>query len=150
MPRARMLPRMQRAGETRAARALACALGALVAAWLGGCSLAVQFDRDRIVDGGPDGGPPPDGGDVDGGPSDGPVADAPATDAPVPAEDGQLSEREREVAALVLEGLTYKQIGERLFISAKTVEHHVARMRQPLGSGSRGDLFAQLRSILGS
>ena len=63
--------------------------------------------------------------------------------------DGPLSGREREVAALVLEGLTYKQIGERLFISAKTVEHHVARMRQRLGSGSRGELFAHLRQIVG-
>jgi DNA-binding CsgD family transcriptional regulator len=64
------------------------------------------------------------------------------------AESGLLSEREREVAVLVLEGLTYKQIGERLFISAKTVEHHVARMRQRLGSGSRGELFAHLRQIV--
>jgi DNA-binding CsgD family transcriptional regulator len=64
-------------------------------------------------------------------------------------DDGQLSDREREVAALVLEGLTYKQIGEQLFISAKTVEHHVARMRQRLGSGSRGELFAHLRQIVG-
>lgn len=63
--------------------------------------------------------------------------------------DGALSDREREVAALVLEGLTYRQIGERLFISAKTVEHHVARMRQRLGSGSRGELFAHLRQIVG-
>jgi DNA-binding CsgD family transcriptional regulator len=63
--------------------------------------------------------------------------------------DGPLSDREREVAGLVLEGLTYKQIGERLFISAKTVEHHVARMRQRLGSGSRGELFAHLRQIVG-
>jgi DNA-binding CsgD family transcriptional regulator len=66
------------------------------------------------------------------------------------AGEGPLSEREREVAALVLEGLTYKQIGERLFISAKTVEHHVARMRQRLGSGSRGELFAHLRQIVGA
>jgi DNA-binding CsgD family transcriptional regulator len=64
------------------------------------------------------------------------------------SEQSALSEREREVAALVLEGLTYKQIGERLFISAKTVEHHVARMRQRLGSGSRGELFAHLRQIV--
>lgn len=63
--------------------------------------------------------------------------------------EGPLSDREREVAALVLEGMTYKQIGEQLFISAKTVEHHVARMRQRLGSGSRGELFAHLRQIVG-
>jgi DNA-binding CsgD family transcriptional regulator len=68
---------------------------------------------------------------------------------PDPGPDGPLSDREREVAALVLEGMTYKQIGEQLFISAKTVEHHVARMRQRLGSGSRGELFAHLRQIVG-
>jgi DNA-binding CsgD family transcriptional regulator len=62
---------------------------------------------------------------------------------------GKLSDREREVAQLVLEGLTYKQVGDRLFISAKTVEHHMARMRQRLGSTSRSDLLAQLRHIVG-
>ena len=60
-----------------------------------------------------------------------------------------LSEREREVARLVLAGLTHKQIGTRLYISAKTVEHHVARIRQRLGSTSRGELFAQLRELVG-
>ncbi|MGB6163999.1 MAG: helix-turn-helix transcriptional regulator [Pseudonocardiaceae bacterium] len=60
-----------------------------------------------------------------------------------------LSEREREVAELILTGLTYRQIGERLFISAKTVEHHVARMRQRLDVTSRDELFAQLRMCVG-
>jgi DNA-binding CsgD family transcriptional regulator len=81
-----------------------------------------------------------------------PVTAMDAETAPDPASDGAdgpLSDREREVAGLVLEGLTYRQIGERLFISAKTVEHHVARMRQRLGSGSRGELFAHLRQIVG-
>jgi DNA-binding CsgD family transcriptional regulator len=77
-----------------------------------------------------------------------PASDAPEDEEP-PSEGGPLSDREREVAALVLEGLTYRQIGERLFISAKTVEHHVARMRQRLGSESRGELFAHLRAVLG-
>lgn len=87
--------------------------------------------------------------------SSGPAPTA-APDAVVPVADesdgadGPLSDREREVAALVLEGLTYKQIGEQLFISAKTVEHHVARMRQRLGSESRGELFGRLRQIVGS
>ncbi|MBE1487283.1 helix-turn-helix transcriptional regulator [Plantactinospora soyae] len=71
------------------------------------------------------------------------VADAIA----VPAED-RLSEREREVAELVLSGLTYKQIGDRLFISAKTVEHHVARMRQRLNCANRSELLARLRTIV--
>ncbi|TVT21101.1 helix-turn-helix transcriptional regulator [Amycolatopsis rhizosphaerae] len=60
----------------------------------------------------------------------------------------RLSDRERQVAELVLAGLTYKQIGDRLFISAKTVEHHMARMRQRLGATSRGELLAELRAEL--
>ncbi len=84
--------------------------------------------------------------------SSGPTPDDPPAepdDVLADVADGPLSDREREVAALVLDGLTYKQIGERLFISAKTVEHHVARMRQRLGSGSRGELFVHLRQIVG-
>jgi DNA-binding CsgD family transcriptional regulator len=72
-----------------------------------------------------------------------PAAGTPAASRP----EGHLSEREREVAELVLDGLTYKQIGDRLFISAKTVEHHVARMRQRLNCASRGELLARLRAI---
>jgi DNA-binding CsgD family transcriptional regulator len=63
-------------------------------------------------------------------------------------DPGILSDREREVAALVVAGLTYKQVGDRLFISAKTVEHHVARMRQKLGATSRAELFDQLRQLV--
>ncbi|MCA1835800.1 MAG: helix-turn-helix transcriptional regulator, partial [Actinobacteria bacterium] len=62
---------------------------------------------------------------------------------------GQLSERERQVARLVLAGLTYREVGDRLFISAKTVEHHIARMRQRLGSTSRRELLVQLRQLIG-
>lgn len=59
-----------------------------------------------------------------------------------------LSEREKEVAELVLSGLTYKQVGKRLFISAKTVEHHIGRIKQRLGSGSREELLTRLREII--
>jgi DNA-binding CsgD family transcriptional regulator len=59
-----------------------------------------------------------------------------------------LSDREQEVARLVLDGLTYREVGEALFISPKTVEHHIARIRQRLGSTSRRDLLARLRTLL--
>ncbi len=62
-----------------------------------------------------------------------------------PAGTGRLSEREREVARLVVAGQTYREVGAQLFISAKTVEHHVSRMRQRLGASSRSDLLARLR-----
>jgi DNA-binding CsgD family transcriptional regulator len=81
----------------------------------------------------------------------GPTVPAPARSTELSSSNGaSLSDREREVATLLVTGLTYKEIGERLFISAKTVEHHVARMRQRLGAGSRGELFSQLRAALDS
>jgi DNA-binding CsgD family transcriptional regulator len=61
----------------------------------------------------------------------------------------QLSKRELEVGRLILAGLTHKQIGARLFISAKTVEHHVARMRNRLGADGRNELFGRLRTLIG-
>ncbi|MGZ4613869.1 MAG: helix-turn-helix domain-containing protein, partial [Kineosporiaceae bacterium] len=49
----------------------------------------------------------------------------------------------------VVAGQTYREIGEQLYISAKTVEHHVARIRQRLGAETRSDLLARLRAELG-
>jgi DNA-binding NarL/FixJ family response regulator len=79
----------------------------------------------------------------------GDVAIPDATSDPDNASPGRLSEREQQVARLVLDGLTYREVGDRLFISAKTVEHHVARMRQRLGSTNRRELLVQLRQLLG-
>ncbi len=80
---------------------------------------------------------------------------APSVPVPRPAGEGTpavvtgtLSDREREVARLVVAGQTYRDIGGRLYISAKTVEHHVSRMRQRLGAGTRSDLLARLRAEL--
>ncbi|MEV4658677.1 LuxR C-terminal-related transcriptional regulator [Micromonospora sp. NPDC049301] len=64
-----------------------------------------------------------------------------------PTQQG-LSDREYEVAELVLAGLTYREIGDRLFISAKTVEHHVARMRNRLNCANRAELLALLRTMV--
>ena len=56
-----------------------------------------------------------------------------------------LSDREAEVALMVVEGRTHKEIGAQLFISPKTVEHHVAKIRQKLGATSRAELVATIR-----
>ena len=60
----------------------------------------------------------------------------------------RLSDREREVAELLLQGMQYRDIGLQLSISAKTVEHHVARIRRRLGAESRTELMSMLRAIL--
>lgn len=60
-----------------------------------------------------------------------------------------LSDREAEVAVLVSEGRTHKEVGAQLYISPKTVEHHVARIRQKLGATSRAELLAVIREATG-
>jgi DNA-binding CsgD family transcriptional regulator len=48
--------------------------------------------------------------------------------------NGGVTKREPEVLALLGEPLTYAEIGERLFISARTVESHVITLRRKLGA----------------
>lgn len=73
-------------------------------------------------------------------------AAAPATTAS--PTGSPLSDREREVAELLLLGMPYRDIGAQLFISAKTVEHHVARIRRRLGAESRSEMLSMLRAML--
>lgn len=63
---------------------------------------------------------------------------------------GELSPREQDVAAHLLAGLTYREIGAQLFIAPKTVEHHVARIRRRLGVQSRSELLLALRRYVPS
>jgi DNA-binding NarL/FixJ family response regulator len=55
-----------------------------------------------------------------------------------------LTEQERSVALLAREGLTNRQIGERLFLSAHTVEWHLRKVFRKLGVKSRTDLRSAL------
>ena len=61
-----------------------------------------------------------------------------------------LSEREREVFCAMAEGRTNATIGERLFISARTVETHRARILKKLGLKSQTDvvLYAIRRGVI--
>ncbi|MEU1663836.1 response regulator transcription factor [Streptomyces sparsogenes] len=44
-----------------------------------------------------------------------------------------LSTREREILALIGEGMTNRQIGKRLYLSEKTVKNHISRLLAKLG-----------------
>jgi DNA-binding CsgD family transcriptional regulator len=58
----------------------------------------------------------------------------------------QVTEREQEIIRLLLEGAGGRQIGERLFISPKTVENHVYNIYQKLGVKNRVQLFRLIRA----
>ncbi|MBO0916172.1 response regulator [Streptomyces laculatispora] len=49
----------------------------------------------------------------------------------------QLSPREREILALIGEGLTNQEIGKRLYLSEKTVKNHISRLLAKLGVARR-------------
>lgn len=52
-----------------------------------------------------------------------------------------LSNREQEIVRLTILGFTNKQIAEKLFISAKTVENHKANIMQKLGIKDKSELI---------
>ena len=63
------------------------------------------------------------------------------------SESLPLSEREREVVALVIQGLKNKDIGERLFISEITVRHHLTAIFNKLGLSSRFELMTYMHTV---
>ena len=74
----------------------------------------------------------------------------PAAEAADAAAVSVLSEREQMVAQYIVDGLTHKEIGAQLYISPKTVEHHVAKIRQKMGASTRAEMLAALRTHLAS
>ncbi|MDM8086300.1 AAA family ATPase [Cellulomonas cellasea] len=63
-----------------------------------------------------------------------------------------LTAREAEVLALVADGLSNRQIGERLFISGKTVSVHVSNLLAKLGASGRAEAVdvAHRRGLIGA
>jgi DNA-binding CsgD family transcriptional regulator len=58
-----------------------------------------------------------------------------------------LTPQERQIAALAATGLTNKQIGERLFLSHRTVGAHLHRIFPKLGITSRAALGTALETV---
>jgi DNA-binding NarL/FixJ family response regulator len=64
----------------------------------------------------------------------------------VPEAWAQLTPQELQIAQLAAEGLSNREIGERLYLSHRTVGSHLYRLFPKLGVTSR----TQLRDALGS
>ncbi len=62
-----------------------------------------------------------------------------------PSADG-LTAREAEVCGLVARGATNAEVAARLFVSPRTVEHHLRQVYRKLGVRSRSELAARLSS----
>jgi DNA-binding CsgD family transcriptional regulator len=58
------------------------------------------------------------------------------------ASDGELTPREREVAALLAEGLSNSEVARRLYISPRTAAVHVSNILTKLGMSSRTEVAA--------
>ncbi len=65
-----------------------------------------------------------------------------------PQDGSALTARERQVLDLIAQGLTNRQIGDRLFISAKTASVHVSAILRKLGAATRAEAAARARDIL--
>ncbi len=71
--------------------------------------------------------------------------------AAAPSDDSGLTSRELEVLRLLAEGLSNRQIGERLFISQKTASVHVSNILAKLGVSGRTEavVVAHRRGLVG-
>jgi len=67
--------------------------------------------------------------------------------APATTGTSPLSKRELEIAELVSEGLTNKEIASRAFLSERTVETHVSNILDKLGVNSRVEISTWVRQL---
>jgi DNA-binding NarL/FixJ family response regulator len=61
------------------------------------------------------------------------------------ADKAGLTSRQREVLELMARGLTNAEIAERLYLTKKTVEHHVSAILQKVGVDSRAKAVAAVK-----
>jgi DNA-binding NarL/FixJ family response regulator len=60
-------------------------------------------------------------------------------------EQSQLNERQKEILECIFNGMSYKLIAEKLFISADTVRYHVKNIYEILHVHSRDELISKVK-----
>jgi DNA-binding CsgD family transcriptional regulator len=58
-----------------------------------------------------------------------------------------LTSREIDIAKLVLLGLSAGEIGSKFFLSRRTVEHHIERIKEKLSCASKSELIQKAREL---
>ncbi len=62
-------------------------------------------------------------------------------------EQAELNERQKEILECIFNGMSYKLIAEKLFISVETVRYHVKNIYEILHVHSRDELISKVKGI---
>jgi len=63
------------------------------------------------------------------------------------ADDYNLTKREHEILGLLMDGLSYKEIADKCFISVQTLNSHIKNIYNKLGVHSRAEVSAKFRGV---
>jgi DNA-binding NarL/FixJ family response regulator len=66
----------------------------------------------------------------------------------VPLEEDAITQRQAEVLSLVAQGLTYREVGARLYLSPRTVKYHMAEIMRKLHVQNRAQVLALAGAIV--
>jgi len=61
-----------------------------------------------------------------------------------------LTSREKEIAKLICEGYSYKEIGEELYIAERTVAKHIQNIFEKVSVSSKMELYQKLEKVVNS
>ncbi len=61
-------------------------------------------------------------------------------------EEYHITKREKEILSFLMEGLSYKEIAVKCFISPETMNSHIKNIYQKLNVHSRAQLAARFRN----
>jgi two-component system NarL family response regulator len=78
------------------------------------------------------------------------AAEQPSAPAASPADDDEdtLSPRQTEILTLVAQGLSYKEVGARVYLSPRTVKYHMAEIMRKLHVRNKAQVLARVGGMI--